>query len=452
SSVYAVLTADVSLDWLTEVVSSIKPYKNSYNFLIGRSGTYIVHPIKERILNETFFSATKNMTDTMTRDLGRKMMNCEHGATILHNDDTLSYVFYAPNKSTDWSLAIVCPHADVFAGSDRLEKVVTVVVIIGLLFILFFSIQIIRHITKPLTLFAKSAESIAEGNFNTELPCIKTRDEMWKLYESFDFMQNSLVKYIDELKSTVSNKERIESELRIASEIQMGMIPKIFPPFPNRKDIDLYAMLKPAKEVGGDLYDFFIDSEKLYFTIGDVSGKGIPASLFMAVTRSLFRIIAVHQQKPIRIIESMNNAIAENNESNMFVTLFVGALDLKTGILDYCNAGHNPPIIVTSMGEVSYMSVKPNIPVGLFNNFKYQEEQITLQPNSKLFMYTDGLTEAENLDAELFSEQKLLECVKNYKEMNPYDMTNSIVKRVLSHADTAAQSDDLTIVIIEYKP
>ncbi|MEG2790422.1 MAG: SpoIIE family protein phosphatase [Odoribacter sp.] len=451
-SVYAIMTADISLDWLTEMVNSIKPYENSYNFLIGRGGTYIVHPTKERILNETFFTATMNMTDTTVRALGRQMVEGKHGVEILHNDDTLSYVFYAPVKSTGWSLAIVCPHANVFSGSDRLERVVAIVGIIGLLLLLLFSIQIIKHLTKPLTSFSRSAESIAGGNFNTELPYIKTRDEMWKLYESFDFMQHSLVRYMDELKSTISNKERIESELRIASKIQMGMIPKIFPPFPEREDIDLYAILKPAKEVGGDLYDFFIDSEKLYFTIGDVSGKGIPASLFMAVTRSLFRSIAVHRQNPMQIVESMNNSVAENNESNMFVTLLVGVLDLKTGVLEYCNAGHNPPILITQTGEVNYMNVKPNIPVGIFNSFSYCGEQIVLEPNSKLFMYTDGLTEAENPAAELFSEQRLLECAVKYKDKKTMEMTTSIVEQVLSHADTAPQSDDLTILIIEYKP
>lgn len=452
STVYAIFTADVSLSWLTEMVSSIKPYPSSYNLLIGRGATYIVHPKTERIFNETFFTATMNMTDTTVRSIGQRMVDGQHGVATLQNDDTLSYVFYAPIPSTGWSLAIVCPHSDVFAGSDRLEKIVAIVVVIGLLFLLIFSIQIIKHTTRPLTLFAHSAESIADGNFNTELPHITTRDEMWRLYESFDFMQHSLVRYMDELKTITSNKERIESELRIASEIQMGMIPKIFPPFPDRKDIDLYAMLKPAKEVGGDLYDFFIDSEKLYFTIGDVSGKGIPASLFMAVTRSLFRSIAVHLKDPVRIVESMNSSIAETNESNMFVTLFVGVLDLKTGVLDYCNAGHNPPILIAPTGEVNYMSVKPNIPVGLFDNFSYQSEQTTIAPKSKLFMYTDGLTEAENPAAELFSDAKLLTCVVEYKHKNPFELTTCIVEQVVTYADTAPQSDDLTILTIEYKP
>ena len=162
---------------------------------------------------------------------------------------------------------------------------------------------------------------------------------MGQLKESLDYMQHSLAHYTEELKDTTQKKERIESELRIANEIQMSMIPKIFPPYPEREDIDLFAMLLPAKLVGGDLYDFFIsEEEKLYFLIGDVSCKGIPASLVMAVTRSLFRNTAAHLKKPKAIVESLNASLAEGNETNMFVTLFVGILDLKSGNLAFCNA------------------------------------------------------------------------------------------------------------------
>lgn len=159
-------------------------------------------------------------------------------------------------------------------------------------------------------------------------------------------MQQSLSGYVSELRTTTASKERIESELSIAREIQMGMIPKIFPPYPEREDVDLHAILHPAKEVGGDLYDFFIDNDRLYFVIGDVSGKGIPASLFMAIARSLFRTLAQQATSPAEIMSKMNRSISENNEANMFVTLIIGILDLKTGSLRFCNAGHNPPIII----------------------------------------------------------------------------------------------------------
>lgn len=166
------------------------------------------------------------------------------------------------------------------------------------------------------------------------------------MHDSLVYMQQSLSGYVSELRTTTASKERIESELSIAREIQMGMIPKIFPPYPEREDVDLHAILHPAKEVGGDLYDFFIDNDRLYFVIGDVSGKGVPASLFMAIARSLFRTLAQQATSPAEIMSKMNRSISENNEANMFVTLIIGILDLKTGSLRFCNAGHNPPIII----------------------------------------------------------------------------------------------------------
>ncbi len=230
----------------------------------------------------------------------------------------------------------------------------------------------------PVEDFSDVAKKIAQGEFNAELPQIHSEDELKELHDSFEYLQTSLVQYIDELKSTTANKERIESELRIAHAIQMGMIPKSFPAFPERDYLVLSAKLVPAKEVGGDLYDFFIENEKLYFMIGDVSGKGIPASLVMAVTCRLFRSVASHLDKPEEIITSLNDSLSDGNESNMFCTAFLGILDLKTGHLDYCNAGHNAPLLIDSDGNVSAMEVIPNLPLGLFEGFPYQGQEATI--------------------------------------------------------------------------
>lgn len=447
----AIFTADISLEWLADLVNGIRPYPHSYNLMVGRSGTYIVHHRKERILTETILSATEEMADTTVRFIGRQMVSGYRGMTMLQNDDTLSYVFYAPIERTNWSVAIICPHADVFAQVDRMEKIVLGVILVGLALLLLFCVRIISNVTRPLKHFAKAAAEIAGGNFRAPLPDIRSRDEMGKLHQSFDLMQHSLVSYIAELQVTTSNKERIESELRIASEIQMGMIPKIFPPFPDRDDIDLYAVLQPAKEVGGDLYDFFIDSNRLYLAIGDVSGKGVPASLLMAVTRSLFRSIAVHLEDPTRIVDSMNSSIAETNESNMFVTLFVGVIDLATGKMSYCNAGHNPLLVIQPDGTVSFLDMLSNIPIGVFPGFAYRTQQITIAPGTMLFLYTDGLTEAENEAKELYSDPRLMDEVQAHAHLSPRELTQYVMESVHRHAGEAEQSDDLTILTIKYR-
>ncbi|MBR5297268.1 MAG: SpoIIE family protein phosphatase, partial [Parabacteroides sp.] len=440
---YAIFTADISLNWLADYVKSIKLYPNSYNIMLGRGGTYIVHRRKERILNETIFTATLNMEEkSVVEEIGRGMIEGKTAMHSLQNDSLLSYVFYAPVKSTGWSVAVVAPYSDVFSGVEKMKHVVLFIFILGLLLLVAFGYYTIKRLTTPLRDFSLAAIQVAEGNFKAALPKIKSRDEMQSLSDSFAFMQKSLLSYMEELKFTTAKKERIESELRIASEIQMGMVPKVFPPFPERKDFDLYATLISAKEVGGDLYDFFLRDNKLYFIIGDVSGKGVPASLIMAVTCRLFRTQTVYFDDPAAIVSSLNNAVAETNESNMFVTSFLGILDLTSGKLRYCNAGHNAPLLLTKRGEVSYMNVKPNLALGLFADFPYEGEEVLLDNGSTLFLYTDGVTEAENTALELFSEDRLLNLIKESKHKNVRELIEIILQNVREHAGEKEQNDD----------
>ena len=241
-------------------------------------------------------------------------------------------------------------------------------------------------------------------------------------------------------------RSRIESELTIARGIQMSMIPKIFPPFPERSDIDIYATIVPAKEVGGDLYDFYIRDDKMYFCIGDVSGKGVPASLVMAVTRSLFRTVSAHEKSPGRIVTEMNNSMSDMNESNMFVTFFCGVLDLATGHLRYCNAGHNAPVILNT-GK-SLLPVTANIPLGIMPGMVFQEQEIDMRYDDAIFLYTDGLTEAENIRHELFGEERMMEALTGLKGSREH--LEIMQKEVALFVDGAPQSDDLTMLIIHY--
>ena len=259
-------------------------------------------------------------------------------------------------------------------------------------------------------------------------------------------MQRSLQNYIDELQVTTANKERIESELRIARDIQMGMVPKIFPPFPERDDIDLYAKLIPAKEVGGDLYDFFIENNKLYIIIGDVSGKGVPASLVMAVTCRLFRTVASNVIDPSAIVKSLNDALSESNESNMFCTAFVGILDFETGIMRYCNAGHNPPVIISNDGKASLLPVISNLALGIWKDFDFKDQEIKLERGTSIFLYTDGVNEAESSGKELYGEERMLHCLSRHYTESPKDIVEGILNEIKNHAKNVEQNDDITML------
>lgn len=447
---YAIITADLSLEWLTELVGGIKAFENSYNLMVSRNASYIVHPNRDLILNETLFSSTYGDTDESLKKMQKDILEGNSGEVLRNMQGSKFFVFYSPVETTQWTVAIVCAMSELHKDAKLLRNMLIVLGIIALLLMIALSYKGIRKVVAPIEDFSDVAKKIATGKFDVELPNITSQDELKELHDSFEYLQQSLVKYIEELKDTTANQERIESELRIASSIQMGMLPKQFPAFPERNDISLWAKLVPAKEVGGDLYDFFIEDEKLYFIIGDVSGKGVPASLVMAVTCRLFRSVASHLKKPADIISSLNDSLADGNDSNMFCTAFLGILDLKTGHLEYCNAGHNAPLVIAPNGNVYPMDIVPNLPLGLFSGFPYEGQETTIERQTMLYMFTDGVNEAENINNELLGDDKIFEMLKKNASLEPGDIIDVTFEQIRRHADGAEQSDDITVMCFKY--
>ena len=362
--------------------------------------------------------------------------------------------YYANFKQipfTDWTVAVVQHRDLVFTWGIILALVIISCMGIGCLVIFFFTIRSIRHATKPLGFLSESARKVAKGNFDAPLPLFEHNDEVAQLSQSFGNMQQSLVKYIEKLKATTSQKASMERDLRIASAIQMGMLPEKFPTREDRDDVQLFASLTPAKEVGGDLFDFYFRDEKLFFCIGDVSGKGVPASLFMAVTRSAFRTASAHESMPDRIVNTMNKTIADMNKMQMFVTLFVGVLDLPTGHLYYSNAGHDAPLLLGE--DLNILPCNPNIPVGFMPQWKYSLQEAQILPGTTIFLFTDGLTEAMDANRMQFK----MESVNNVAaqaiaqgQREPRQLINLMTDAVHLFVGDAEQSDDLTMMAIQY--
>ena len=451
NKVIGVINTSLSLNWLSQTISAIKPYPNSYSIMIGRGGTYFVHPDTTKITRQTIFTQTLEQSDTAMSSLGHAMQRGEEGMKHMNINGQDSYVFYKPLGKTGCSMAIVCPESDIFGGFDRLRRTVFAIVCVGLLLMLYFFIRIITRELKPLRRLAHEAETIASGQFDAELPDFQRTDEIGQLTHSFGNMQQSLVKYIDELKDTTAQKASIESDLRIASDIQMGMLPENFPTRADRDDVQIYASLTPAKEVGGDLFDFYFRDEKLFFCIGDVSGKGVPASLFMAVTRSIFRTVSAHESMPDRIMTTINKTIADMNKRNMFVTLFVGVLDLPTGRLHYCNAGHDAPLLVgVGVGELPCDS---NIPVGFMPQWDYSLQEAQIFPGTTIFLFTDGLTEAMDADNAQFQIERINDVAARAlanQQQEPRQLIEQMTDAVHRFVGDAEQSDDLTMMGIQY--
>ena len=445
-AVIGVINTSLSINWLSQTISAVKPYPNSYSIMIGRGGTYFVHPDSTKITRQTIFTQTMLEPDTALTALGHAMQRGEEGMRRMVIDGKDSYVFYKPLGKTGCSMAIVCPESDIFGGFNRLRHTVMGIVFVGLLVMLCVFINVITRELKPLHRLAREAETIASGNFDAELPDFERTDEIGQLSHSFGYMQQSLVRYIDELKLTTAQKASIESELNVASNIQMSMLPSVFP---NREGLDMHASMTPAKEVGGDLYGYLLKGDNLYFCVGDVSGKGVPASLFMAQVTRLFRTLANQQMAPADICTHMNEALSgDENPTNMFVTMFVGMVNLQSGHLKFCNAGHNPPVIGGGEHHGEFLQMLPNFHIGVLPGLEFQGEEIDTIKGRALFLYTDGLNEAENREHEQFGDDQLLSILRNTHFESAQQVVETLYNEVQRHRDGADPNDDLTMMCL----
>lgn len=475
--VVAVIGADVSLDWLREKMhdADYELYTQQwtgmnenrrenwepYSMLISKKGTFIVHPDEKRIIHDSIGSIVKASKDTVLIKTLQHILEGETSADVNVDDNFLDYecedfdgrdgyVFYRPIKHTGWSLVLFAPEMALDLIAYVLGGILVFFIILAVLIVWLVSRYSIKRTAKPLKQLASSADEVAKGNFEAPLPDIKYNDEIRNLRDSFEDMQHSLTKYVSELQTTTASKAAIENELKTAHDIQMAMLPKIFPPFPERDDIDIYGQLTPAKDVGGDLFDFFILDEKLYFCIGDVSGKGVPASLVMAVTRSLFRNVAAHTSEPDRIAAALNEVLSDGNETNMFVTAFVGILELGNGQMRYCNAGHDAPLLVGQ--GVGMVPCDANLPLGVMPGYRYTLQELTIERGTTIFLYTDGLNEAEDADHVQFGIQRVQDVAERLLEAGknqPVTMVKRMAEEVHNFVGEAEQSDDLTMLAIK---
>jgi len=307
-------------------------------------------------------------------------------------------------------------------------------------------------------LFSPFKERTATAVCETDLfAYTMDRNELVKLcqkdcYRVFNLMQLSFKRFIENITRETEARERIKNELRIAREIQMSMLPRKFPPFPDRKEFDIFATIDPAKEVGGDFYDFFfIDQNKLCLLIGDVSGKGVPAALFMAISKTSLKTEALDGFSPEEILYRVNNILIPDNDACMFVTLFCLIINVDTGEVQFSNGGHNPPLVYRDGGDFEFLDMPKSCVIGVMENAKFEGRKLMLKPNDMIFLYTDGVTEAMNPQNQLFTETRLKQCLSSLKTKGIKDIISGTQKEIHSFVQDAPQSDDITILSLKYK-
>jgi sigma-B regulation protein RsbU (phosphoserine phosphatase) len=399
----AVLLVDMATNWVGEVVNQHHRNPSSFSLVISEDGDFIAGP-DDSLASPSLVRKIVDMVNDSTVERELKAKGRVTGFPFFDEECAESgHVYYAVKKREPrWQIVLVCYDSEVFGKLDDMRKYIIIMMLAGII-VLAVIIQ----------LFVKSHRR---------------------------------------LQATQMEQKRIEGELHIAREIQTQMLPQ--KNSVTRDDVDVFGSLVPAREVGGDLFDFFLRDEKLFFCIGDVSGKGVPSAMVMAVTHSLFRSASAHENNPARMMQVINETSCHGNEANMFVTLFIGVLDLPTGRLHFCNAGHDKPIIVNSQqSTVSTLDAKPNLPVGVFTDVKYVEHEHLLTTGSTLFLYTDGLTEARNVQRQFFGLERVKEVLCSVaSESKLQVLLQTMTDAVNQFVEDAEQSDDLTMLVIHYMP
>ncbi len=472
----AVIGADMFLDDMQKVMSNAS-IDGEYYMILNQSGTAVMDP-KVDTFPLSNADRGNDLRRSDNKELAKIVKDALKGETVdvqlAELEGSLYYITASPIKTTGWVLISAYDQKSIGEASavlkKNLEKIqkesqwtyqnqiavsraVLLLVILLLMGLILWSAYIMgSRIVNPLNTITRRISELGESNLEfTMEDDYRTGDEVEELAESFAALSHKTLEYMDEVVSVTAEKERIGTELSLATDIQAAMLPHIFPAFPHRYDFDVYASMDPAKEVGGDFYDyFFIDEDHLGFLIADVSGKGVPAALFMMASKIILQSVAMVGNSPKDILAKTNDALCSNNEAEMFVTVWLGILDTSTGKLTAANAGHEYPAVKMPDGSFELYQDKHGFVLGGMEGMKYKEYELTLEKGSKVFLYTDGVPEATNAQDELFGTERLVEALNRDPQASPQELLVNVREAVDGFVKDAEQFDDLTMLCIEY--
>lgn len=467
--VRGVVSMDITVQDMLDDIVATKVGESGYAFVLDSDLQYLAHPD----FMETSFEKTLDSHVGKDADCLAAIRESDSGIVQTQLDGVDSYIAYSTLPETGWKLCICIDVNEVIAPSiatkqeidsitaDAQQMVSETLYGVMIRFIIFFalvgmivimiSFAVAGTITRPIQELAGNVEKIGQGNLDVRMK-VESGDEVGELAQTFNQMLEDLQLYINNLSEVTAEKERIGAELDVATNIQASMLPCIFPAFPEHRELDIYAAMEPAREVGGDFYDFFlVDQEHLALVMADVSGKGVPAALFMVIARTLIKNRAQIGEAPEAVLEQVNNQLCENNEADMFVTVWLGIYEIPTGRLVYANAGHECPALMRAGGSYELLRESHDFVVGGMEGISYTGREITLHAGDKLFLYTDGVPEATNAAEELFGEERMLDALNQCAELSPRETLAEVKRSIDAFVGEADQFDDLTMLAFEIK-
>ena len=443
---------DILVTDLHTAIIDIDLGEGAYAFLVDKNADIIASPYVE--LDQTEFENIKDASNP-AYEISENIMSDKTGVSLTTDG---VYYAYTPISGTDWKLCIHIPEALILEPVAQMNHDVTNVIFVFIIVfaliiaVVFYAVRrFTARLTKPLIALGDDVKTISSGNLDYRAK-LYSNDEISDLATGFNNMASSLKTYINDLTAVTAEKERIGAELDIAKHIQASMLPCIFPAFPERSEIDIYATMEPAKEVGGDFYDFFmVDDTHLAIVMADVSGKGVPAALFMVIGKTLIKDHTTPGADLGKVFTEVNQLLCESNSEELFITAFEGVLDLVTGEFVYVNAGHEMPFICKAGGDFEPYKIRAGFVLAGMEGMKYRAGSMMLEPGDKIFQYTDGVTEATNINNELYGMQRLGEILNKVKTGTPHDILPAIKEDIDAFVGEAPQFDDITMLCLEYK-
>lgn len=449
-----VVAVDIALQRFRETVQAHRVITQGYSALISLNGSILTHPDSQLSGRRSVFEIAKlyPVVTGIAQEIlkGREGTMRVKGTSIL-NEEVL--YFYTPVPETRWMLLSVFPTRLIYERLHALLWMLVVGTVAGAVLMVLLTSLALRNTGKPLQQLTLAASRIGKGDFTAPLPPYPAHDEIGRLNRSLASMQQELQSRLEQLARNISMREKIESELRIAQKIQQTLLPVFLPPLPECREFTLAARLTPARMVSGDLYDIFmIDDHRICMIIGDVSGKGVPAALLMSVIQTFQHCALCKCDDTGKMVSCLNSTVAKNNPNIMFITYFVGIVDLRTGEMQYTNAGHNPPILSRADGSLSELTIVHGVPIGMLHDEQYGFDTVLLNPGDKVFVYTDGITEAENPEEEEFGSERLMQLIRNCGDTCLLsNLLDGVMQEVTAFAAGRELADDMTMWCFQLK-
>lgn len=447
-----VIAVDLSIAFLQDALASIKVDNMGYAFMLSSKNTIVAHPNRDWVFKESLQSLVSNGNVNLfefEQALQKERKGVVIGTSVSGAE---ACIYYMPMMMDGWTFGIVWPAQKFFERQRTIVRYFALIILAGYLVMFVLVLVVSFHVARPLNRMSRIAHDIGKGNFTVQIPRVPGKDEIAQFSMAFNKMRESLEEYVRSLKNMTDKNLRMESELNVARDIQLGVLPKDEnEEFMRDGRHELKALLQPARGVGGDFYDFYaLDEDHIVFTVADVSGKGVPAALFMMSVRTQLKSLALAHLSLDKVFNMANERLCHKNDSNMFVTVWMGILDLRTGHVEFCNAGHNPPVVCHRDGTVEFVANKPGLVLAGMPEMKYKIQSLDLLQGDTIFLYTDGVTEAANEKENFFGNDRLLDVLKkSYSE--PIDnLCDFVMSHIKKFVGTADQFDDITMLALKF--